>query len=261
MKEGEWVEQGALIGLCGNSGYSPQPHIHIQVQAEEQIGYATMPFSFVSYLVNGQYFANAVPNEGEQLESLHEDKGMGMKMTYLLDDEWRYEVFENDVKQDEFSLKTSMDAEGTMYVSCGDSRIYFGKSESTFYQYRMTGKNKYLKMMFMALPRMPLIYVENMSWEDTIPIGMVLSPFKAALFRFLSSFNHQLAHVVSVSRFVSPGEITTEISYSMTGLKNKAQVVLGEEQGIKMIMIGNLKFVRAENEEKMVADTVNDNAV
>ncbi len=32
VKEGEWVERGKLIGLCGNSGYSPQPHLHVHVQ-------------------------------------------------------------------------------------------------------------------------------------------------------------------------------------------------------------------------------------
>ncbi|MFT5318506.1 MAG: urea transporter, partial [Chlamydiales bacterium] len=27
VKKGDWVERGVLLGLCGNSGYSPQPHI------------------------------------------------------------------------------------------------------------------------------------------------------------------------------------------------------------------------------------------
>ena len=41
MKPGEWVERGAVLGLCGNSGYSPQPHIHVQVQASDSPEAAT----------------------------------------------------------------------------------------------------------------------------------------------------------------------------------------------------------------------------
>ncbi|MCY2991061.1 MAG: urea transporter, partial [Planctomycetota bacterium] len=46
VKEGQWVERGAVLGACGNSGFSPQPHIHVQVQATEGVGAATLPFSF-----------------------------------------------------------------------------------------------------------------------------------------------------------------------------------------------------------------------
>jgi hypothetical protein len=28
---GEWVEEGAIVGSCGNSGNSAQPHVHLQV--------------------------------------------------------------------------------------------------------------------------------------------------------------------------------------------------------------------------------------
>ena len=48
MNQGDQIEWLALIGRCGNSGYSPQPHIHIQAQLTPEIGAATIPFSFVN---------------------------------------------------------------------------------------------------------------------------------------------------------------------------------------------------------------------
>jgi murein DD-endopeptidase MepM/ murein hydrolase activator NlpD len=32
VKVGDWVERGQVIGLCGNSGHSTEPHLHFQVQ-------------------------------------------------------------------------------------------------------------------------------------------------------------------------------------------------------------------------------------
>jgi len=42
--EGQWVDVGTVLGLCGNSGNSPQPHIHIQMQVDYSPSAATMPF-------------------------------------------------------------------------------------------------------------------------------------------------------------------------------------------------------------------------
>jgi CubicO group peptidase (beta-lactamase class C family)/murein DD-endopeptidase MepM/ murein hydrolase activator NlpD len=41
VSPGQWVEAGMPIGSCGNSGRSPQPHIHVQVQSGPEIGAPT----------------------------------------------------------------------------------------------------------------------------------------------------------------------------------------------------------------------------
>ena len=71
VQEGQWVERGAMLGLCGNSGYSAQPHIHVQVQADARVGAATLPFSFVSYRQGDVYHANDLPRETDVVEPLY----------------------------------------------------------------------------------------------------------------------------------------------------------------------------------------------
>ncbi|RTZ60396.1 MAG: peptidase M23, partial [Gammaproteobacteria bacterium] len=50
VKKGDRVEKGTLLGLCGNSGYSPQPHIHMHVQLIPKVGSPTVPFAVESYV-------------------------------------------------------------------------------------------------------------------------------------------------------------------------------------------------------------------
>lgn len=50
VQAGDYVEQGDIIGLCGNSGRSPEPHLHFQVQSTPYIGSKTLSYPFSSFL-------------------------------------------------------------------------------------------------------------------------------------------------------------------------------------------------------------------
>ena len=48
VKKGDFVQQGQVVAQCGNSGRSPYPHLHFQVQASPQIGSRTIDYP-ISY--------------------------------------------------------------------------------------------------------------------------------------------------------------------------------------------------------------------
>jgi urea transporter/murein DD-endopeptidase MepM/ murein hydrolase activator NlpD len=48
VEVGQRVEQGQMIGICGNSGRSPYPHLHLQFQMHPFIGAASIPFRFAN---------------------------------------------------------------------------------------------------------------------------------------------------------------------------------------------------------------------
>ncbi|MFC2099153.1 urea transporter, partial [Bacteroidota bacterium] len=50
---GERVKGGDIIGKCGNSGRSPYPHLHFQVQATPYIGSPTLDYTISHYVVSG----------------------------------------------------------------------------------------------------------------------------------------------------------------------------------------------------------------
>lgn len=45
---GQRVEQGQVLGLCGNSGRSPYPHLHLQFQMHPFVGSPSIPFRFAN---------------------------------------------------------------------------------------------------------------------------------------------------------------------------------------------------------------------
>jgi len=73
VHDGEQVRAGDLVGLCGNSGRSPRPHIHFQMQATARIGAPTIYSEFHDVIVHGKDMALEsvfVPEEGQRFRAI-----------------------------------------------------------------------------------------------------------------------------------------------------------------------------------------------
>ncbi len=69
VKPGDVVKQGDQLALCGNSGRSPEPHLHFQLQLTPYIGSKTLKYPFADYTGHNlgapdKYFAYSIPEEG-----------------------------------------------------------------------------------------------------------------------------------------------------------------------------------------------------
>ncbi len=71
------VTRGQLLGYCGNSGRSPLPHLHLQVQAAWFPGATTIPFrirNFISRHASGEaILTTGIPIEGNLISPLQID--------------------------------------------------------------------------------------------------------------------------------------------------------------------------------------------
>lgn len=69
VNPGDAVKKGDLLGLCGNSGRSPEPHLHFQLQATSFITAKTLSYPFACYFIrkgNTNTLKNfSIPDEGE----------------------------------------------------------------------------------------------------------------------------------------------------------------------------------------------------
>jgi len=70
VKQGQRVERGDLLGLCGNSGNSSEPHLHFHIQNQNSINKADgMMCYFHNILVNGVLKAKYSPIKGEKVKN------------------------------------------------------------------------------------------------------------------------------------------------------------------------------------------------
>jgi len=70
VKQGQKVKQGELLGLCGNSGNSSEPHLHFHIQNVEDMNTATGVKCYFDKLnVNGQIKTDYSPIKNEKISN------------------------------------------------------------------------------------------------------------------------------------------------------------------------------------------------
>lgn len=71
VNPGDMVRQNDLLGLCGNSGNSSEPHLHYHLQdtAEYAQGQG-LPVQFNSYLADGDFVMRGEPVQGDRVENV-----------------------------------------------------------------------------------------------------------------------------------------------------------------------------------------------
>ena len=71
VKQGQKVKAGSLLGLCGNSGNSSEPHIHFHLQNVEDMTKATGAKCYLQKIkVNGLVKSNYSPIKGDKIEAM-----------------------------------------------------------------------------------------------------------------------------------------------------------------------------------------------
>ncbi len=243
VKEGDWVEIGTLLGLCGNSGYSPQPHIHIQVQSMPEPNSPTLPFSFVDYISDGKFFSNFLPKKGSRLSPAYTSKHLSNRLAFAIGNEFVYEAWEEDAKVGELMFKVNMDVDGSFFFESEKGKLYFGKHEGTFYFYRFEGKDPYLKLLFLAAPRIPLVEKEGVEWEDYVPLNVSLNPYKRAAILFFSSFNHRVFSTEYRGKIYEGGKsLRGKILPPLVGEEIPTEVEIDNTLGFKRVRVGRLEL-------------------
>ncbi len=65
-REGATVKAGDTLGLCGNSGNTSEPHLHMHLQTTADLADGEgLPAQFVDYVANGQPVARGEPQAGQ----------------------------------------------------------------------------------------------------------------------------------------------------------------------------------------------------
>jgi len=174
---GQRIVSGEPIGSCGNSGRSPVPHLHLQVQDTAYPGGTTRPFCLRNFIEIGPggapqvYRTSGEPNEGARLAMPVPLPPLHALFCNWLPGEYRYRIFIDDQFAREETLLLDFDEMGRFRLR---SRRYGAQliaflSGNVFYTIDYEGPGESLLALFATgLARVPCIADPGLTWEDHV---------------------------------------------------------------------------------------------
>ncbi len=248
VEKGDWVETGALLGMCGNSGFSPEPHIHLQVQLSKDIGAPTHPFLFSGYVADGVFHSEGLPEERTAVSAVRTDKSLNDRFSYILEASETYAVEKAGRRLPDVSLKVEGNAIGEMYFATENGKLYFAKDNYNFYFYRIEGRDPVLAAMFLACPRLPLHYRRGLRWHDTTPLSLALEGWRAWIYTSLRSFRHSAGRLDYTASWIDQDRLRGQVRGRVLAGDIGFDVLLHQRHGFAEIRVGELKIRRLATE-------------
>lgn len=226
VKPGDVVKTGDLLGLCGNSGRSPEPHLHFQVQATPYIGSRTLSYPISHYISRAKhknsFISHTIPTEGELVGNPEIDnqikKAFDFQPGYVAS-----LVSENGTTEDWEVFKDGL-GQSYIYSKTTGAVAYFINNGVMFYFTSFYGSKKSLLYNFyLAAYKVVFSNNEGMPITDKLPLNEtanklllwiqdVIAPFYG--FININYHNYNLVNKNGVS-------ITSKIHTEIAGKKNE----------------------------------------
>lgn len=189
VKKGDFVKKGQVLGLIGNSGRSPYPHLHFQFQLTDKLGEKTYKFPISHFIVqeNEQLEVKTFdyPSEETKVRNIEAHNSLKNAFDFQFGSQYKFECSLNGVSFiEEWEVKA--DIYNNVYIeSDNNSKAFIYPKEKVFYFSSFIG-NKQSALYYFNLSALsvPLGYSDNIVWEDQHPAAVAInSPV-----RFISEF-------------------------------------------------------------------------
>lgn len=188
---GESVKKGQVLANCGNSGRSPVPHLHFQVQSTPYIGSKTLEYPISHYIRHKQgifeLISYEMPEENTEVSNIRKNNSLEKAFHFIPGQKFIYLVKASNGKEYEIYWEVLADSLNNTCIFCekSGSKAWFRNDGDIHYFTHFEGdRSSILFWFFLAAFKITMGYYKDLLVNDLYPVNT----FNNGLVAFLQDF-------------------------------------------------------------------------
>jgi len=225
VAKGDSIRKSQVLAVCGNSGRSPYPHVHFQIQATPFVGSETLDYPLSHYILKSgkEYKLQSFekPNQANIISNIHNNELLKNALHFIPGQKLVFKHFENN-KTEEINWEVKTDIYNNSYIHCTktNSFAYFFNDGNIHYFKNFVGDRKSLLFNFyLAIFKLQTGFYKDMRIIDNVPVNQTFHGVLLILQDFLAPFHFFLKSKFSIQY----GEFDDELSPSKIQLNSMVE--------------------------------------
>ena len=209
VSSGDYVKKGDILALCGNSGRSPVPHLHFQIQATPYIGSKTLDYPIGRFIQNKNSVftlkAFQHPEKGAFVSNIEQCDSLIKAFHLIPGQKAGFRVTRESGSEEVVTWEVKADFYKKTYVWCersGSKAWYYFDNDILYFTHFEGDRNSLLFYYYLGAYKITTGFYKNLILTDTYP---------------LSIMNHRL--LLFFQDFIAPFKIFMKPEYSIQYLK------------------------------------------
>ncbi|MBE0649793.1 MAG: urea transporter [Bacteroidales bacterium] len=191
VKKGDEVKYGQIIANCGNSGRSPYPHLHFQIQENPFIGSITMDYPLSNYIVHDKDSFKLKTHSRPEIDQMVSN----IEVSDLLVSAFNFipgQIIEFKTEESsEISWEVKVNEYNQSYLQCEhtEAKAFFENDDNLFYfTYFEGNKKSELFYFFQAIFKLEKGFYQDLEITDQYPLHLTFPKAILWLHDFISPF-------------------------------------------------------------------------
>ena len=232
VSKGSPVKKGDIVASCGNSGRSPVPHIHFQIQATPFIGSKTLEYPIGQYIqndhMNFSLHSYGQPDTGQTITNISRNSALENAFHFIPGEKFAFMVTTGKGIPVKITWEVQVNASGTTYIYCEKtgSRAYYGfNGEIHYFTYFEGDRKSLLYYFFLGAYKVSTGFYKDMILTDEYPLSNLNMRFLIFFQDFIAPFHLFMKSGYSIVYLGMKDDFTT----TLINLRSTTTVNIGRK--------------------------------